>query len=275
MALQTLPIVGAALPIRLLPLHLNWLLEAQRDLEIQDPAVRPNLLDTDWRPLVHEARVILDGYQGRLGIHGPYDGIVIKTRDRRVRQLAIERLQQALAFAAELGATQMVMHSPFLFLGDSFVPHSFASSRARVIEQVHQVIDAVLPLAVQIGCELVFENVLDGNPAPLLALVQSFSDAAVRVSLDTGHAAIAHRQGGTAPAEWVTEVGALLGHLHLQDNDGRADRHWCPGDGEVDWHALFAAVGSLAHRPRLLIELHHHDQIPKAAAWFAAQGLAR
>ena len=33
----------------------DWLIEAQRDLEIQDP-FQPDVLDGDWKPLVRQAR---------------------------------------------------------------------------------------------------------------------------------------------------------------------------------------------------------------------------
>jgi sugar phosphate isomerase/epimerase len=95
------------------------------------------------------------------------------------------------------------------------------------------------------------------------------------MSLDTGHAFITHRLGGPPPDQWVREAGALLEHLHLQDTDGNVDRHWAPGNGAINWYALFEALGDLEHRPRLILELRQPREIERAAAWLAERGLAR
>lgn len=268
------PAIGAALTIEMLATYRDWIIADQRDLEIQDP-YNPELLDGDWRPLAQEARTLLEGYQGRVGIHGPFLGLTLTAYDRRVRALVAERLRQALEFGAAIGATHMVIHSPFTFFGSPFVAHGAGSYRAQEISLVHDTLADVLPMAEQAGCTLVIENIFDANPAPLLDLVRSFDSPAVRMSLDTGHAFISHRRGGPPPDQWVREAGPLLAHLHLQDSDGNSDRHWAPGDGSINWYALFEALGELEHQPRLHLELRNQQAIGRAAAWLAAQGFAQ
>ena len=74
------PIVGAALTKQTLALHRDWILEKQRDLEIQD-FFSSETLDGDWRSVGAEIRRLLDGYTGRLGIHGPFWGFKIDSQD--------------------------------------------------------------------------------------------------------------------------------------------------------------------------------------------------
>src|SRR5215204_4669008 len=186
----SLPVLGAALPISGLAEYRDWLLADQRDVEIQDPCL-PDALDQDWTALTRQARDLLDGHTGWRGIHGPFDGIALLSKDRKVRALASE-LQ---------------------------------------IELAHLTLDPVLKQAQEIGCMLVFEGIEDQHPGPLLALVRSFESDLVRMSLDIGHAMITNRRGGPPPDQWVREAGPLLGHLHLQDSDGNIDRHWAPGKG--------------------------------------------
>lgn len=269
------PVVGAAMPIALLPTYRDWLLEGQRDLEIQDVAIRPELLDGDWSGLVRQARATLDGYTGRLGIHGPYDGLTLLSRDPRARALMTDRLRQAIEFGAALGASHLVCHSPFIFFGGPFLPHSAAFEQADQIKLIQAVIEPVLPLAQQAHITLMIEDIQDKNPAPLLAVIRSFNSEHVRLSIDTGHAYITHLAGGPTPDGWVRAAGELLGHVHLQDSDGQFDRHWAPGDGAINWYALFDALASLAHQPRLIIELRNRDHIGRGAAWLAAHDLAR
>jgi sugar phosphate isomerase/epimerase len=270
----SLPLLGAALPISGLAEYRDWLIEDQRAVEIQDPCLQ-DVLDEDWSHLTRRARELLDGHTGLRGIHGPFDGISIMSKDRKARALASERLCQALRFGAEIGATHMVVHSPFMFFGTPFVPHSQAFDREAQIDLVHATLDPVVALARELGCMLVFEGIEDQHPAPLLALVSSFESDLVRMSLDIGHAMITNRRGGPPPDQWVREAGPLLGHLHLQDSDGNIDRHWAPGKGQMPWYALFEALASLKHQPRLILELKQKGEIRQGAAWLAERGLAR
>ena len=74
------PILGAALIKETLVIQRDWILEKQRDLEIQD-FFRSETLDGDWRSVGAEIRRLLDGYTGRLGIHGPFWGFKIDSQD--------------------------------------------------------------------------------------------------------------------------------------------------------------------------------------------------
>ncbi|MFN8523970.1 MAG: sugar phosphate isomerase/epimerase family protein [Chloroflexota bacterium] len=274
MSATELPVVGAAMPISALRDHADWLIEDQRDLEIQD-ACLPGTLDTDWSALTQEAGRLLEGHHGRRGIHAPFDGITIMAKDKRARQLAVDRLCQAIDFGSAVGASHMVVHSPFKFFGTPFVPHSRAFEQDDQIELIHKTLDPILPAARDAGMLLVIEGIEDKQPGPLLAAIRSFNSDRVRMSLDIGHAMITNRVGGPPPDQWVREAGDLLGHLHLQDSDGNIDRHWAPGRGQQNWYALFEALASLSHQPRLIIEVKDKSQIRTGAAWLAAQGYVR
>lgn len=269
-----LPAVGAAMMSDMLPTYRDWLLEAQRDLEIQD-AFDPAVLDGDWSGRVRAIRDQLDGYTGRMGVHGPFMSLTILGYDPKVRALVADRLRQGLEFAAAIGASHMVIHSPFIFFGSPFQAHTLASGLNDQIALVQATLEAVVAQAEQAGVTLVVENIQDTNPGPLLGLVRSFNSERVRMSLDTGHAMITHRIGGPSPDQWAREAGPMLAHLHLQDTDGLVDRHWAPGDGAINWYALFEALGQLEQRPRLILELRDKHAIPRGAAYLAGRGLVR
>src|SRR6185312_196092 len=94
-ASSNLPVVGAALTSTTLALHRGWILERQRDLEIQD-FFEAETLDGDWRARVEVIRKLLDGYEGRLGIHGPFWGFKIDSQDPLIRAVVTRRLLQGL-----------------------------------------------------------------------------------------------------------------------------------------------------------------------------------
>lgn len=269
----TKPILGAAMPSAKLPEYRDWLLDKQRDLEIQDPAM-PDFLDSDWLPIVKSIRSQLNGHNGRVGVHGPFWGLPIAAIDSKVRAAVKERLKQSLDFCAELGASHMVVHSPFDFLGTPFAPLS-RNNGFDLLEIIHATLDEAVTYAASIQCALVIETIYDRDPRVWMELVKSFDSQYVRASVDVGHVFINHQLGAPAPDYWIREADSWLGHVHLQDSDGFADRHWIPGDGNINFKAIFEVLGTLEQNPRLIIEVvDKGSSITKAAQWLEEQGLA-
>jgi sugar phosphate isomerase/epimerase len=280
MSQPTLATLGAAMPIELIGEHRDWLLEHDgRDLEIQD-GFRADVLDGDWKPVIQKARDALEGHAGRVGIHGPFDGLLIGSWDAAVRAFVAARYLKALDFVEALTdaigrrGPHLVMHSPFLFFGHPQVAHTPATGLQDQIKWVHHTLEPVVSRASSLGCTIVIENIRDTNPQPLLALVKSFDSEFVRVSLDTGHANLMREIGGPKADQWVRDAGSWLGHVHLQDNDGMLDHHWQPGKGSINWFAVMTELRKLETRPRLILEIRNTEVRP-AAIWLASQGLAR
>lgn len=271
---RPLPVIGAALMVEDLPRFRDWIVDSQRDVEVQS-FFFPKVLSGDWTPLAEATRRHLDGHTGRLGIHGPFLGFDLDSHDPDVAAIAAKRLDQALDVCAAIKATQMVLHSPYT-TWNFFNFENRPGARAEKIDRCHAIMGAAVQRAADQGVTLVIENIQDIDPDDRQALARSFDSDAVRVSLDTGHAAYAHGRTGAPPVDYfVRRAGAWLDHVHLQDADGHADRHWAIGRGAIPWHAVFDALADLDHAPRLLLELKRCDDIPVSMEWLTSQGLAR
>lgn len=269
---EELPVIGAALTSRMLEIHRDWILERQRDLEIQD-FFSAEVLDSDWSPIAEKIKGLLDGYTGRLGIHGPFWGFKIDSQDPLIRAVVTKRLMQGLDACEAIGATQMVVHSPYTTWDYQNLDNN-PGSRDQLIERVHQTLDPVVARAEDQGVELVIENIEDMDPNDRVELVYSFDSQAVRVSIDTGHAHLAHSTHGAPPVDYYVDAAAeMLAHIHVQDVDGYADRHWLPGEGTINWRAVFRAVGRLKVKPRLIIEVKDQMNLRRGAAHLEAFGL--
>lgn len=265
--------IGAALRVADLDTYAPWLRERQRDLELQD-FTDAATLSGDWSGVVDEARRRLDGFTGRLGIHGPFWGITIHSKDPDIRAVVARRMDQGLDVCAALGATQMVIHSPYSTWDHNNLDGN-AGAREAVIENTHATLGAAVARAADMGVTLVVENIEDVDPSDRRHLVESFGSDAIRLSIDTGHAQYAHRATGAPPVDYfVTDAGRLLHHMHLQDADGYADRHWAIGEGNVPWRAVFRAIAALEHRPHLVLELKDKGGIPASIAYLTSLGLA-
>lgn len=269
---MTLPLLGAAMLTKDLPAHRDWLFERDRDLEIQD-YYYPHILE-DWRGTVDAARKALDGWNGRLGIHGPFINVALDPYDPEARAFTQKRMMQGLDAAEALGATLMVVHSPFTLWGyqNDFL---FPGGRDGVIARVRECMAPVVARAEGMGLALAVENIEDRDPLDRVALVEAFDSPALTVSLDTGHAHYMHVSHGGRPADWhVMAAGKRLSHVHVQDVDGYSDRHWPPGRGNVLWRAMFAALARHAPEARLIIEMNDAADVPEGAAYLVSEGLA-
>lgn len=266
--------LGAALKVKDLPHFADWLKDRQRDLEIQDGYDLALLDAGDWRGLAAEARRILDGHSGRRGIHAPYQNTHLGAFDPKYRAFVIDRYKQALDFCAEVGGTHMVCHSPMQFLGNPFVPSTLEITQHPLYQAVAATLDAVVPHAEKIGCALVIENIWDRLPWLWARIVRSYNSPFVRLSVDTGHAMITHLEGAPPVDHWLKEAGEWLAHVHIQDTDGYGDRHWAPGDGNLNWRAVFSVLSSLPQTPRLILELYDASEIGRGAAYLQRLGLA-
>ena len=110
--MSDLPVLGCAMELHNLENLAPWVLEKDRDLEIQD-AYHAFVLDKTADKVADRVRELLgDGYKGRLGIHGPFYGFSLDSVDPAIRKVVRMRLEQALKMGHRMGATQMVLHSP-------------------------------------------------------------------------------------------------------------------------------------------------------------------
>lgn len=274
---QELPIIGVALLVEDLERHHNWLIEGRRDLELQD-FCSPELLEDDaWHGLAGEARRWLDGYDGRLGIHGPFYDLPIASSDPAVRRIVDRRLDQALDICEALGATNVVIHSPFTTWAYNNFEH-FPGSRERLIERCHKTLGGAVKRAEAMGVTFVIETIEDKDPRAWAELARSFNSPAVGLSIDTGHTYYAHCSTGGPPIDYfIAAAGKDLQHMHVQDADGYADRHWRPGKGTINWVAVFEALQLSGAKPRLIVELDdpNRHEVRRGAEWLIERGLAK
>lgn len=276
MSATHLPVIGACLTVGAAEQLQTWLFDKDRDLEIQD-FVFPETLESGGHDIVDRYAGLLDGFRGRIGIHGPFFGLDLAAIDPDIQAVVRKRLLQGLDACEALGATQMVVHSPFtvwhhLNFGNS------PQMKQRIVETFQDNLAPVVSRAEDIGCTLVIENIEEADPLERVRLADAFGSDRVRVSIDTGHANCAHGSFGAPPVDqFVKAAGGRLEHVHLQDTDGQADCHWLPGNGTVNWPAFFEALRDHCDQPRLVIEVlgQYQAEIPACVARLEAQGLAQ
>ena len=231
---RDLPVVGAALTIGDLPAHRDWLLEAPRDLELQS-FVDAEVLNGDWAPAVAEARRLLDGHQGRLGIHGPFWGFTVTSYDPDVRAVVRKRLSQALDVCAALGADQIVIHSPFSTWGYNH-RGLYPADAARMLDAARDTLSAALARAADMGVTFVLENIEDKDPADRAQLADApgtptmpMSRPARRPSISSSAPPVPGFTTSTCRTQTATPTGT--GRLAWERSSGRRSSPRCARSG--------------------------------------------
>ena len=269
-----LPVLGAAVTIGELEKLHNWVMEAGRALELQEFCFA-EILNADWKPLADRYRGLLDGHNGEVGIHGPFWDFNVASRDPDVRTIIQKRMMQGLDVCEYLGADMMVIHSPYTIWDHNNFDND-EGAREAVARRAKRNLGEAVKRAGDIGCVIVLENVEDRDPLARVELARSFESDAIKVSLDTGHAQMAQGLAGAPPVDYyVKAAGKMLAHIHLQDADSYADRHWPPGEGTLRWRNIFEAIHRHCDAPRLILELKDYGKLVAGAEYLEAMGLAR
>ena len=265
--------IGACLTSDEIAAHRDWLFDDARDIELQDFGSY-TALTTELEDRIAAARAALDGHAGRRGIHGPYEGLDMDNKDAELRPLITARFLKALEAADRVEARQMVMHSPYTrwYHKNRLAKPDYPEEK---LARIHDVMLPVVRQAEALGITLVIENIFDADPAHRREMVESFNSKAIALSIDTGHAHLARRMSDAPPVDYfVRDAGDLLAHVHIQDLDGHADRHWAPGEGEIHWPEVFRALAECRSAPHLVLELRRKSEIPAGFAYLKNLGLA-
>jgi len=271
--MQDLPVIGAQLSVLDLERHRDWLFDKHRDIELPEFCLADILNAPE--PFIDMAKARLDGWQGRLGIHGPYSGFELDVTDAELRAIVRKRLDQALDVCAALKARQMVLHSPH-DLWDHANLDNAPGDRARRVSAILDTLAPALKRAMDLGVVMVLENIKDVDPAARAEVVTAADCPALALSVDTGHAHWAHVTCDAPPADrFISAAGEDLAHVHLQDADGYADRHWPVGRGNILWEGVFAALARIKSNPHLIVEINDFDRVPESVAYLEGLGLAQ
>ncbi|MEL7300832.1 MAG: sugar phosphate isomerase/epimerase family protein [Pseudomonadota bacterium] len=264
--------IGACLAPDEIAAHRDWLFDADRDLELQGFSSHRGLT-TELEDRVAAAKTALDGFKGRIGMHGPFEGLDMDNKDPELQPLITAKFLKALEAADRVGARQMVMHSPYT-RWYAWNIHNYDGYAESVLSRVHAIMTPVVKAAEEKGITLVIENIFDVDPASRRAMVDSFDSDAIALSIDTGHAHLARRMSGAPPVDYfVRDAGDQLRHVHLQDLDGHADRHWAPGEGEIHWQEVFRALSECGSEPHLVLELRRKADIQAGFQYLKSLGL--
>lgn len=180
--------------------------------------------------------------------HGPIGDTAPGADDPRTRADTRQLLDAAYRAAGSHGISRLVFHSghePDTMSDQRWLANAAAFWREFLADRPQE-------LAVHI------ENVADTEPALLAALIDAIDDRRVTACLDVGHAQV---NSPYSPATWATILGPRIGHVHLHDNDGLADRHWPLGRGVIALPEAMDALAAVAPQCTFTLECEPEESL--------------
>lgn len=189
----------------------------------------------------------------------------------RMGRLDDDRAMDGLiAYAAEIGASQVVYHA--LALPDEPASEDPLRFEARSLSRAaRRAEDLNLRIAVENLCPLYpGPETVSANPMSLRGLVNRIGTDGLGICLDVGHANVVAGLRRTSLERLVEPVLDLVSLFHLHDNFGarrdaggatalgvdplRLDLHLPPGRGTLPWHGVAPLIA--AHHAPLVLEVH-------------------
>lgn len=157
-------------------------------------------------------------------MHGVFMDILIASMDYVIRSRSRELVEQSLSIAERLGLKGVVFHTGILAelqIGPYVEPWlAEAEDFWREMSGKYSSLDIYM------------ENTFEKTPDVLIRLKERLSDCPnFKLCLDYGHACLT----SVPIEEWVKRTAGYIGHMHLNDNDLKADLHEVPGEGKIDW----------------------------------------
>ncbi len=110
------------------------------------------------------------------------------------------------------------------------------------------------------------------NSSQFKAFCQQLDPRIFGLNFDIGHFFCV----GEDPAEQIVALKDYSGHFHLEDiGRSRVHHHLLPGDGAIDFQAVFDAMERIGYRDFVTVELYTYEDRPVEAARHAIEFLRR
>lgn len=189
----------------------------------------------------------------------------LSNRDPAVRRRRLDYSEAALDFAAAVGATCVSVTSGRT---ESAVPPS--EGRSWFADSLDELCERAASRGLRVGIE--YEpGLLVETAAEVRRLIDEVGHPVLGANLDVGHAICA----GENPLESIELLADRIWNVHLEDIRGRKHFHLIPGEGDIDFAAVAAALDGIDYGAFVTVELYTCAHRADEAAHRARQHLER
>ncbi len=183
-------------------------------------------------------------------LHGIYGNDVDPSAlDEDLRIRAVESFMEEGRMAVSLGGPLVVVHCA----GICDNPPAAQQQETRW-NQLRKSMAALSDFGEAHGIHYAFENLppyhyIGSDITRLSQLIAEFPRSSVGMCFDVAHANMAGD-----PVRAAAEAGNLITYVHICDNDGKADSHLMPQEGNIDFRAVAAKLNEAGYTGVVMLE---------------------
>jgi hydroxypyruvate isomerase len=104
-------------------------------------------------------------------------------------------------------------------------------------------------------------NMLIETTSQALALIKEVDSPNLRLNLDIGHVQCCEDD----LLDSIAKALPYTRHVHIEDIKGKVHHHEIPGEGDINFHAVFQTLKDGGYKYYLSVELYHHADVWKQA----------
>ena len=135
----------------------------------------------------------------------------------------------------------------------------------QAMAEFHRGLDRVIPLAEELGISILVEpepGLMIENTGQFNAMMKDVRSKAIGINFDIGHFYCANED----PLMAFETLFEWVGHVHIEDIPAsRVHQHLIPGQGVLDFEAIFKRMVSLGYSGDISLELYPYVDMPVEA----------
>ena len=189
-------------------------------------------------------------------LHAPSNELFPCAIDEKARELAAYRYRQAIDLAKRYGSKKVVIHGgyhPWMYYPVWYVGQSVSFWKDFLKEDP--------------GVEIVLENVLETQPDLILEILEGVDDPRLRMCFDVGHI---NAYSYIPILDWLEESAPWISHFHINNNDGKEDRHDSLEQGSIPVKQLLRRIDALCPEATVSLEV---TEAKASLTWLQTEGI--
>lgn len=187
-------------------------------------------------------------------LHAPFSGLDIASLDGGERENSLELIKKSMEFCSEIEGKIVIIHPCSTEISGDY------QNYLRAKNKTEESLCTLATLAEELEIKLAVENLpniggwsFGTDVSQLSKLVSNINNPYLGLCLDTGHSFVGKEDVDLSKN--VLECGMNLIALHIQDTDGKKDRHWLPGQGIINWAQFMKDLASIDYKGVLTLEI--------------------
>ncbi|MBI4650570.1 sugar phosphate isomerase/epimerase [Candidatus Desantisbacteria bacterium] len=217
----------------------------------------PPRIEYDDMEYIEELRTALFEYNIKIhSFHLPFNNIDISSTSNDKWQKSVDEVLKGVKICKKLGGTLGVLH-PGAKYGEP-------ENKKAAEEASYKGISVIFKECEKHGIKLAVENMLPGRVGEdfdfFENLFKKINSQNIGLCFDSSHANV----NGTI-YDFLKKSGDKLLAVHFSDNMGKADDHFFPFDGNIDWSKIVNILHSISFNSVFMLEVAAYDGLTPLA----------